>query len=144
MHKYEGVIERQRQSLQRQRQEILTGIRPCASETERLVALTAIDDLWSEYLAAVADLREGIHWISVGGRDPLHEFLNNVHVMFGELRNRIEEEARRTAEAKDDGFDERQRGATWTYLTTDQPFGSAGQRISAGLVRMVKSRRFWS
>ena len=83
LHKYEGVIERQRQSLQRQRQEILTGIRPCASETERLVALTTIDDLWSEYLAAVADLREGIHWISVGGREPLHEFLNNVHVMFG-------------------------------------------------------------
>ena len=47
------------------------------------------------------------------------------------------------AEAKDDGFDVRQRGATWTYLTTDQPFGSGAQRIFRGLVRKVKSRRFW-
>ena len=144
LHKYEGVIEGQRQSLQRQRQDILTGIRPRASETERLVALTTIDDLWSEHLAAVTELREGIHWVSFGGRDPLHEYLSNVHAMFEELQNRIEEEvARRMAEAKDDGFDVRQRGATWTYLTTDQPFGSGAQRIFRGLVRKVKSRRFW-
>ncbi len=144
LHKYEGVIEGQRQSLQGQRQDILTGIRPRASETERLVALTTIDDLWSEHLAAVAELREGIHWVSFGDRDPLHEYLSNVHAMFEELQNRIEEEvARRMAEPKDDGFDVRQRGATWTYLTTDQPFGSGAQRIFRGLVRKLKSRRFW-
>ncbi|MDA1315875.1 MAG: accessory Sec system translocase SecA2 [Acidobacteria bacterium] len=144
LHKYEGVIEGQRQSLQRQRQDILTGIRPRASETERLVTLTTIDDLWSEHLAAVTELREGTHWVSYGGRDPLLEYLTNVHVMFEELQNRIEEEvARRMAKAKDEKFDAEQRGATWTYLTTDQPFGTNTQRIFRGLMRKVKTRRFW-
>ena len=144
LHKYEAVIEGQRQSLQRQRQEILTGIRPRPSETERLVALTTIDTLWSEHLAAVSALREGIHWVSFGGRDPLHEYLRDVHLMFEDLLDRFEAEmTRRMAQANDDGFDTRQRGATWTYLTTDQPFGSASQRISAGIVRKVKSRRLW-
>ena len=144
LQKYEGVIEGQRLSLQRQRQDILTGIRPRASETERLLALNTIDDLWSEHLGSVAELREGSHWVSFGGRDPLHEYLNNVHAMFEELQNRIEDEvARRMAEAKEDGFDARQRGATWTYLTTDQPFGSGTQRIFRGLVRKFKGRTFW-
>jgi preprotein translocase subunit SecA len=144
LHKYEGVIEGQRQSLQSQRQDILARIRPRASETERLVALTTIDDLWSEYLAAVADLREGIHWVSFGGRDPLLEYLTNAHAMFEELRNRIEEEVKkRMVKANDDGFDARQRGAPWTYLTTDQPFGNGTERIFRGLMRKVKNRRFW-
>ena len=144
LHKYEGVIERQRQSLQEQRQDILAGIRPRASETERLVTLTTIDDLWSEHLAAVTELREGIHWVSFAGRDPLLEYLRDVHVMFEELPKRIEEEvAQRMTKAREDGFDGRQRGATWTYLTTDQPFGSVTQRIFRGLMRKAKSRRFW-
>ena len=144
LHKYEGVIEAQRQSLQRQRQDMLTRIRPRESETERLVALTTIDELWSEHLETVADLREGIHWVSLGGHDSLHEYLNNVHAMFKALRNPFEGEvARRMAETNDDECDARQPGATWTYLTTDQPFGGVGQRFFAGLNRKYKSRRLW-
>ncbi len=144
LHKYEAVIERQRQSIQRQRQEILTGVRPRPSETARWVALATIDSLWSDHLAAVSALREGIHWVSFGGRDPLHEYLRNVHLMFEELVGRLETEvARRLAESNDGGSNLRQRGATWTYLTTDEPFGTASHRIFAGLTRKVKSRSLW-
>ena len=144
LHKYEAVIERQRQSIQRQRQEILTGVRPRPSETARWVALATIDSLWSDHLAAVSALREGIHWVSFGGRDPLHEYLRNVHLMFEELVGRLETEvARRLAESNDGGSNVRQRGATWTYLTTDEPFGTASHRIFAGLTRKVKSRSLW-
>ena len=144
LYKYEGVIEGQRQSLQELRQEILTGSLPRSSETERLVALTTIDSLWSDHLAAVSALREGIHWVSYGGRDPLHQYLRNVHLMYSELLDRFEAEvARRMAEPIDDAFDALEHGATWTYLTTDEPFGTASQRIFAGLVRKVKSRSFW-
>ena len=111
----------------------MSGSKGIESYTE---SRTPGDDLWSEHLAAGAELREGIHWVSLGGRDPHHEYLSNVHAMFEELQNRIEGEvARRVAKAKDDGFDARQRGATWTYLTTVQPFGSGPQRIFRGLAQ---------
>ena len=44
--------------------------------------------------------------------------------------------ARRIAEAQaGGGTDPAERGAVWTYLTTDQPFGSWNQRFLRGLRR---------
>jgi preprotein translocase subunit SecA len=107
------------------------------SETERLVRLTTIDDLWADYLAEIADYRAGIHLVS-WSRDPLHEYLITVDETFTRLQRKIEKESeRRLKEAMATGILPRQRGATWTYLTSDQPFGSATERILRGLVRMV-------
>jgi preprotein translocase subunit SecA len=141
LRKYEGVLEGQRQTIQRRRQDIFTG----ASETERLVSLSTIDDLWSEYLAGVTDMREGVQWLSWGGRDPLHEYLTAVDSMFQQLETRIDEEIQtRLAEAEaDGGKDPTERGATWTYLTTDQPFGTATERIMRGIMRKVRAGRVW-
>ena len=33
-----------------------------------------------------------------------------------------------------------ERGATWTYVTTDQPFGALGERIMKGLRRRFSKR----
>jgi preprotein translocase subunit SecA len=138
LRKYESVIEGQRLLIQGRRQEILTGTTPCASELERLVRLTTIDDLWSEYLAAIADLRSGIHWVSWAGRDPLHEYLTTVDDMFVRLEQQIAEESeKRLVETQANGFDLTQRGATWTYLTTDRPFGNLSERIIRGLLRRM-------
>src|SRR5882724_2166943 len=129
--KYESVVVGQRQQIAQRRQAILTGEEPCASELERLISLTTIDDLWAEHLAAITDLREGIQWVSWGGRDPLHEYLTAVHASFEELLASIAEEIpRRMEDAARTGIDPTQRGATWTYLTTDQPFGSWSERIT--------------
>ena len=49
--------------------------------------------------------------------------------------------AKRLEEAEESGLDPSQRGATWTYLTTDQPFGTATERIMRGLVRKLSHRR---
>jgi len=141
LHKYENVIEGQRQKIAGKRQAILTGATPCSSEFERLVALATIDDLWSEYLAAIIDLREGVQWISYGGRQPLYEYLTTVDALFPQLEARIDEEIpKRLAEAQEQGVDPSQRGATWTYLTTDQPFGSWSERVMRGLVRRYRQR----
>ena len=86
LHKYESVIEGQRQAIQERRQAILMGATPCSSELERLVSLTTIDDLWSEYLAAVKELQEGTQWVSYGGREPLFEYLRVVHRLFPNLQ----------------------------------------------------------
>jgi preprotein translocase subunit SecA len=155
LNKYESIIEAQRQMIQRQRQEILTGESATdvegpadeideddppvrMTETERLVRLTTIDDLWADYLAEIADFRSGIHWVSWSGRDPLHEYLVNVDRMFHELEARIEAESeKRLAQAEVSGILPKQRGATWTYLTTDQPFGSASERLIRGMAKKL-------
>ena len=141
LQKYESVIEGQRQKIQQRRQAILTGEQHCSSELERLVSLRTIDDLWAEYLATITDLREGVQWLSWGGRDPLHEYLTSVHSLFTQLEEELEPEiATRLEAAEASGLDPSQRGATWTYLTTDQPFGTASERIMRGLVRKYRSK----
>jgi hypothetical protein len=138
LRKYEGLVEGQRQIIQQQRQDVLTGATPSTSELERLVSLATIDDLWSEHLAAVADLRVGSQWVSWGGRDPLSRYLNEVHSMFRELQTTIVAEIpRRLAEAESSGSDPSRRGATWTYLTTDQPFGSLQERFVQGCLNRL-------
>jgi preprotein translocase subunit SecA len=140
LHKYESAIEGQRQKIQQRRQGILIGEIPVSSELERLVSLRTIDDLWADYLATITDLREGVQWLSWGGRDPLHEYLTSVDGLFTQLEEQLGAEiANRMEEAEASGLDPSQRGATWTYLTTDQPFGTATERIMRGLVRKYRS-----
>jgi preprotein translocase subunit SecA len=135
LNKYESVTEGQRQRIQARRQTILESDQP---GLERLVALRTIDDLWSVYLETVTELRAGIHWQGYTGHDPLHAYLTKVDELYRELEESIEPEtAARLEEARASGIDPSQRGATWTYLTTDMPFGDYTERVIRGLVRTV-------
>ena len=141
LDKYESVIEGQRQRIQQRRETILHSPEP---ELERLVALRTIDDLWSAYLESVGDLRSGIQWFSYTGHDPLYSFLTKVDDLYRELEQSIEPEiAERLEEARAKGIDPSQRGATWTYLTTDNPFGDYTQRIVRGMMRKVSKHKLW-
>ncbi|QOY88573.1 preprotein translocase subunit SecA [Paludibaculum fermentans] len=142
LQKYEMPIEGQRHRLHTYRQSVLESETATASELERLVTLRVIDDLWADYLARVADFRTGVHWISWGGKDPHQEYLRTVHQWFGELEESLPAEigARlRTAE-ESGGLDPNERGAVWTYTTTDQPFGTWSERVVKGLRRMFSER----
>jgi preprotein translocase subunit SecA len=137
LRKYESALEGQRLALQERRQDVLTGA--MSADFERLVTLTTIDDLWSDYLAAVAELRAGTVWISLGGGNPTGDFLIRLHAMFEELQRTIDEEIAARLNAADTvSAAGTERGATWTYLTTDEPFGSMTERAMRGLVRMVR------
>ncbi len=139
LRKYESVLEGQRLALQERRQNVLTGTTPSASDSERLVTLTTIDDLWSDYLAAVAELRAGTVWISLGGGNPMGDFLIRLHGMFEELQRTIDDEIIARLSAPGSASTGRiDRGATWTYLTTDEPFGTMTERAMRGIVRMVR------
>lgn len=141
LDKYESVIEGQRQWMQERRQAALTAEMPAL---ERQVTLTTIDDLWSEYLGAVTELRAGVHWYSLGGRDPLHEYLTRIDTLYRELEERLDEEiAARLEVARTQGEEPKQRGATWTYLTTDRPFGDYTERVIRGLTRKIRKRELW-
>lgn len=138
LRKYEGVVEGQRQAVQQRRRAILTGDIACASELERLVSLATIDDLWAEHLAGVAGLREATQWVSWAAHDPLHEYLKDIDSMFQAMQAAVADETpKRLAQAEASGLNPSQRGATWTYLTTDMPFGSIEERIVGGLRRMI-------
>ncbi|HXA50313.1 MAG TPA: hypothetical protein VNV86_08425, partial [Candidatus Acidoferrum sp.] len=102
---------------------------------------TAIDDLWSDHLAAVAELRSGVHWYAWGGRDPLHEYLTRVDDLYLALEAGLEEEIAARVEAWRSGeAPPLQRGATWTYLTTDNPFGNYTERIIKHFVEKFRRR----
>lgn len=111
--------------------------------TGRQLALAIVDDLWADYLANVAELKGGIHWVSWGNRDPLYEFLTGEQAIYEDFHRLLIEgvaQAFTTAEVRNGVIHFREperfdRGATWTYITTDQPFGTLGERIVKGLRR---------
>jgi preprotein translocase subunit SecA len=141
LNKYESVMEGQRQRIEQRRQTILESDQP---ELERLVALRTIDDLWSVYLETVTELRAGIHWQGYTGHDPLYAYLTKVDALYRELDESIEPEtALRLAQARTSGADPSQCGATWTYLTTDMPFGDYTERVIRGLTRKLAKRQLW-
>ena len=139
LRKYEHVIEGQRQQIARQRREILDGERDPAV---RAISLATLDELWADYLGAVSELRSGSAWISLGYGDPLGHYLGQVHAMFGALGDEIAAEtAARLERAAAGEVPPQQRGATWTYLTTDEPFGRMTERIMRNLVARFGRRR---
>ena len=167
--KYESVIEHHRGEVWRLRREVLLSpdwtiasmlpdeqyqdlLRTAGAEAlgtaGRRLALAIIDDLWADYLANVAELRGGVHWVSWGGRDPLHTFLTGTQDIYADFHARLREEiadAFAAAEIRNGVIEFRnherfERGATWTYLTTDQPFGTLADRIGKGLRRKFLKR----
>jgi len=146
LRKYETVLEAQRLAISERRHRLLSGEEPCASAPERLAMLRTIDDLWADYLAAVSDLRADAVWISLGAAKPFANYIARIHAMFGELERAIAAEwPARVALFTSGDVDPLERGATWTYLTTDEPFGELSERLGRGLKRMLASKtvRWW-
>jgi preprotein translocase subunit SecA len=151
LQRYELPIEGQRHRIHSYRQSLLDGTSGCESDLARLVSLRTIDDLWADYLARVAEFRSGIPWLdwalegipglTVDRRDALYEYAKKIHQWFPEMEAALPGEiARRLSEAEASGVDPAERGAVWTYLTTDRPFGSFSQRFARGLARRFKRR----
>ncbi|MGH9454192.1 MAG: hypothetical protein ACRD2O_09525, partial [Terriglobia bacterium] len=64
--------------------------------------------------------------------------------LFEEMQARIPEEvSKRLASAEAGHLDPSQRGATWTYLTTDNPFGTWTERVTRGMRRKMRARSLW-
>lgn len=58
-------------------------------KVERDVYLQILDNLWMQHLENMDHLREGIHWISVGQRDPLVEYRRQGQHMFEEMQETL-------------------------------------------------------
>lgn len=62
---------------------------------EREVYLQVLDTLWMQHLENMQHLREGIHWRSVGQRDPLVEYRSESQKLFDSLQSTLTEEVLR-------------------------------------------------
>lgn len=53
---------------------------------ERDIYLQVLDNLWMQHLENMEHLREGIHWMGVGQRDPLVEYRRRGQVIFDNMQ----------------------------------------------------------
>lgn len=64
-------------------------------KVEREVYLQVLDTLWMQHLENMQHLREGIHWRSVGQRDPLVEYRSESQKLFDSLQQTLRDEVLR-------------------------------------------------
>ena len=131
--KYDGLIENQRRMVYHLRMDLLTGE---ADQARTAAALLKIDELWADYLAEIAELKEGIHWISFGGKDPFHTFIHRAEEVFSGVWRQIDEAVENPDEC---GAPESyNRGATWAYVSSDQPLGDMNQRMARAIANKIR------
>ncbi len=144
LHDYSSQIDVQRKIVATHRRDVLhqPADDPTARATRRLT-LYHLDRLWSEHLAHVQDLRDGIHLVRVGGQDPLTVFMREAVAEFGELIPRVEEAVAESLQMNHETL--RGPSSTWTYSVNDDPFrdqlemqllgaGSLGVGVGASLL----------
>jgi preprotein translocase subunit SecA len=112
----------------------------------RRIALATMDEVWADYLANETDLRSSLIWTSWSSGDPLHKFLIVERDIYEDFLRSVDEgvaaafaAARVDAGSIEFENPERlERGATWTYVTTDQPFGLFTERMFKGYLARKK------
>jgi preprotein translocase subunit SecA len=153
--RYASAIEDNRRLLQARRQALLRGeeepdvwreegerydaLLAVAGEAavrraETAVTLAHIDRAWSEYLCFVADVREGIHLVGLGGQDPLSRFKVQAAEAFRAMEADVDDSVRAALDEIRPGVDGvdlsgiaavtvfKGPSSTWTYLVNDDPF----------------------
>jgi preprotein translocase subunit SecA len=168
LRKYSSCLERQRRMIHERRRRLLSGT-DCPSplrqsdpglfdelvekfgaeavrQVERRITLRQIDRCWSDHLAHVAEVREGIHLFSMGGLNAFDAFNGQINDAFNDLSRRIDEgvlETLRTVRRDAGGLDVTEEGlfgpsSTWTYMIDDNPMGDVFDRLKRGIRRFVK------
>jgi preprotein translocase subunit SecA len=97
----------------------------------RRATLFAIDAAWADHLAWLADLREGIHLVSLGRQEPLQEFQKAATEAFlalearivGAVEGRLQALASRPGPVDLDAAGLKGPSSTWTYLVDEDELG---------------------
>ncbi|MGO1506922.1 MAG: accessory Sec system translocase SecA2 [Microbacterium sp.] len=120
--------------------------RAAVATTVRAVALHYLDEQWIAHLALLQEVRDGIHLRALAGQQPTDEFhriaLREFHGFFDAVY-RDTADFIETLSPDDIGRDPEDLGlrrpsATWTYMATDNPFGSAGSRFMGRVVKLIR------
>ena len=130
LRKYSYCLERQRRAMHERRQKLMRGADSpsllrdgdpdlfekltgefgdeVVQKVERQITLCQLDRCWSDHLAHVAEVREGIHLVSIGGLNAFDEFNRQINAAFREYSTRVEQEVLatlRTVQITADGID---------------------------------------
>ncbi|MGD9254092.1 MAG: accessory Sec system translocase SecA2 [Holophagae bacterium] len=164
LRRYADVIEAQRSYVQSWRRRILEGDEQSGilvgserrqdalarvgeealDEIERRLTLVTIDRCWCDYLEEMRRARDGIHFVSLGGRAPYEVFHEHARAAFEATLERVVDEAVSIFERiriTDAGVDWAREGllgpsSTWTYMVTDMPFAT-------GPLAAMANRQSW-
>jgi preprotein translocase subunit SecA len=82
--KFQTALEKAAKDLYKEREELFGA--DTLRKIERDIYLQILDNLWMQHLENMDHLREGIHWISVGQRDPLVEYRRQGQKIFEEFQ----------------------------------------------------------
>ncbi|GAA3851655.1 accessory Sec system translocase SecA2 [Amycolatopsis tucumanensis] len=119
-----------------------------AKQVCREIMLYHLDQMWSDHLAFLTDVRESIHLRALARETPLDEFHRIAIPEFRKIVPAIKERSAETladVEIGDDGIDlaasgVRRASSTWTYLVHDAPF-DAGFEETLRQVRSLLRRK---
>jgi len=123
LNKYEQIVEGQRHHVLQRRES--------AGEIER----AAIDECWARFLEELEHIKTGFPFLNLGGREPFAEYLPQVHALCQAFWDEVSQVAAEAAPMR--------RGATWTYLSVDMPFGTGMEQIARGLARKFRAKSLW-
>jgi preprotein translocase subunit SecA len=149
--KYSFIVEEQRRIIHNKRQDILKDkVQPgllsrAAGEryaslfegvgeevlrkVEKVITLYYINKCWADYLDYISYVRESIHLVVMGRKNPLDEFHRSAIEAFDNMKEKLESEIVNkfnTAEITEKGMQVDKEGlkgpsSTWTYLVNDSP-----------------------
>lgn len=102
-------------------------------KVERDIYLQILDNLWMKHLEDMDHMRQGIHWISVGQRDPLVEYRRQAQIMFEQMQERLRQDVVKTIFAAQPISEEQLERPAETELTraARQSVNNANQILEA-------------
>jgi preprotein translocase subunit SecA len=89
-----ALAQKEAEKLYKQREKEFTP--EVMRKLEREVYLQVLDTLWMQHLENMQHLRDGIHWRSIGQRDPLVEYRAESQRLYDQLQLTLREEILRT------------------------------------------------
>ena len=109
---------------------------------EKRITLYHIDQIWSDHLAFITDIRESIHLENVGGKTPIIECQKIITNKFITLEEHIKDQVVNTfvsLASSNKNIDLDKMGikgpsSTWTYLINDDQFGSWMELLKGGSI----------
>ncbi len=88
--KFKGLLSESAVKLYKSREKLFGA--EVMRKVERDIYLQVLDNLWMQHLENMDHLREGIHWISVGQRDPLVEYRRQGQRLFDDMQMILRQE----------------------------------------------------
>jgi preprotein translocase subunit SecA len=139
--RYHAVVAAHRAVVQAARDRLLGDEDDLARRTRLLV----LDRAWSQHLATLADLRDGIHLRAMARMNPWLSFNDDAEQHFAPLLAAAEREAgellgRHPGAASPADLGLHRPSATWSYVVCDTALGDDLERVVRTLRRAVRPR----